>query len=486
MVDTNPASPSCDYEQEEPDFLGMVTHYFDRAVQYIPDADRDYIDVIKACNSVLRISFPLRRDNGSVERIEAYRAQHSHHCNPCKGGIRFSLDVDLQEVEALASLMTYKCAIVNVPFGGAKGGIKIDPSKYSVAELERITRRYTLELHKHSFIGPGVDVPAPDMGTGPREMTWIKDTYCNMLERGDLNGVACVTGKPINQGGVHGRNEATGLGLFYGVSHFCDHADIMKKLGLTPGIAGKRVVVQGFGNVGSWSAKFLAQGGARVVGIIEYNSAVYNSNGLDIDSLLQHKLQNKTLLGFKGAAEELDANNAWKGLHWDCDILVPAAAEKTINRKTVYGVKAKIIAEGGNGPTTPFAHDYLTENGAVVLPDALLNAGGVIVSYFEWLRNLSHVRFGRMTKQWEQRSKAGLVEIISRRAGKLEEKERNDIIRGPSELDIVYSGLEDYMLEAVDETIVSSEKYKVDLRTASYINALTKIIKIYDSAGISV
>ena len=473
-------------EMVEPDFLGMVTLYVDRAVKFIPPEDRTYLDVIKSCNSVLRIAFPLKRDDGTIETIHAYRAQHSHHCNPTKGGIRFSLDVDLQEVEALASLMTYKCAIVNVPFGGAKGGIKIDPKMYSVNELERITRRYTLELHKHNFIGPGIDVPAPDMGTGPREMTWIKDTYCNMLARGDLNGAACVTGKPINQGGVHGRNEATGLGLCFGVREFCRHGPTMKKLGLLPGIEGKRIVIQGFGNVGSWSAKFLEKSGAKIVGVIEYNSAVYNPLGLNIEELIHYKDYNKTLLGYQGAALELVQSDAWQGLHWECDILVPAAAEKTINRDTVYGVKAKIIAEGGNGPTTPYAHDYLTSQGCVVLPDALLNAGGVIVSYFEWLRNLSHVRFGRMTKQWERKSKSDLVDILSRRSLPLNEQEKTDIVRGPSELDIVYSGLEDYMVEAVAETIATSARYNVDFRTASYINAMTKIIKMYDSAGISV
>jgi glutamate dehydrogenase (NAD(P)+) len=478
-------TPGPNSPDQEPRFLEMVKEFFDRSMTHIPEKDRTYIETIKACNSVLRVAFPLKRDDGTVETIHAYRAQHSHHRTPCKGGIRFSMDVDLQEVEALASLMTYKCSIVNVPFGGAKGGIRIDPTKYSVGELERITRRYTLELHKHAFIGPGIDVPAPDMGTGGREMSWIKDTYTTMLDRTDLNGIACVTGKPIAQGGIEGRTEATGLGLYYGLREFCSHEPTMKKLGFKVGMKDKRCVVQGFGNVGSWSAKFLSQSGAKVVGVIEYNSAVHNPNGLDIEALIAYKEKHKTLAGFPGATSELKVSELGKGLHWDCEILVPAAAEKAINRDTVHGVKAKIIAEGGNGPTTVFAHDYLTSKGAIILPDALMNAGGVTVSYFEWLRNLSHVRFGRMTKQWEENTKTKMLDIMSKK-DLLGADERREIIRGATEKDIVYSGLEDTIKVAVKETIATAEKHNVDFRTASYINSVSKIIRSYEHAGITI
>lgn len=472
-------------DDEEPRFLEMVKQFFDRSIEYIPKEDQKYLDVIKNCNSVVRVAFPLQRDDGTTETIHAYRAQHSHHRTPCKGGIRYATEVDLQEVEALASLMTYKCAIVNVPFGGAKGGVRINPRDYSVGELERITRRYTLELYKHSFIGPGTDVPAPDMGTGEREMSWIKDTYSTMLDRTNLNNLACVTGKPISQGGILGRTEATGLGVYYGIVEFCKNEKIMSKLGLKTGIADKTSVIQGFGNVGSWTGKFLHDNGSKVVGVIEYNSAVYNADGLDVDALIAHKTEHGTLAGFPGATLDLPQEQVNDGLHWDCDILVPAAAEKALHKDNADGVKAKMIAEGGNGPTTPRAHDILSAKGAIILPDALMNAGGVTVSYFEWLRNLSHVRFGRLTKNWEESSKAKLLTLIKDKK-EVSDAELAEIIRGPGEKDIVYSGLADTMEEAVKETIATAEECGCDYRTASYVNALRKILTAYSSAGITI
>lgn len=470
---------------EEPRFLEMVQQFFDRSIEHIPEEDRAHLDVIKSCNSLLRVSFPLKRDDGTSETIHGYRAQHSHHRTPCKGGIRYAMEVDLQEVEALASLMTYKCAIVNVPFGGAKGGVRIDPSKYSVNELERITRRYTLELYKHSFIGPGTDVPAPDMGTGEREMAWIKDTYATMLDRTNINSLGCVTGKPINQGGILGRTEATGLGVFYAIQEFCRNEKLMWKLGFETGLLDKTSVVQGFGNVGSWAAKFLNDHGSKVTGVIEYNSAVFNPAGLDIDALIEYKKKHKTLAGFPGAVIDLPQDQASEGLHWECDILIPAAAEKALHKDNAAGVKAKIIAEGGNGPITPRAHDILQGKGAVIFPDALVNAGGVTVSYFEWLRNLSHVRFGRLTKNWEANSKMKLLEVVTKRR-EVTDAELAEIVRGPGERDIVYSGLCDTMEEAVRETIATADECGCDFRTASYVNALRKITICYKSAGITV
>mmetsp|Transcript_14420 Transcript_14420/g.28478 ORF Transcript_14420/g.28478 Transcript_14420/m.28478 type:complete len:421 (+) Transcript_14420:244-1506(+) len=369
----------------EPRFLECVKINFDTAASHLT-VNPGLLEVIKACNSVLRISFPLRRDNGDIEVIKAYRAQHSHHWQPTKGGVRFSDLVDLQEVEALASLMTYKCAVVNVPFGGAKGGVAIDPKKYSVMELERITRRYTVELHKYGFLGPGIDVPAPDMGTGPREMSWMKDTYTMLYGQSDLAAAGVVTGKPLNGGGIDGRTEATGLGVYMATKEFLESDFFCTKHSFSPGVPGKSVIVQGFGNVGFWAAKFFSEAGAQVVGVVEFNSAVYKSSGLDIDKLQEYRKETGTLEGFPGAEKSCGAAEAPSFMEFECDILVPAALEKSINRSNAPNIKAKIIAEGANGPTTPAAEEMLIAKGSVVLPDMLMNAGGVIVSYFERLQ----------------------------------------------------------------------------------------------------
>ena len=337
----------------------MVKLNFDIACKHTA-VKQDVLEVIKACDSLVRVNFPLRRDDGTIEVIRGYRAQHSHHRLPCKGGIRYSDEVDLQEVEALASLMTFKCSVVDVPFGGAKGGIAIDPKKYSVHELEVITRRYTMELWRYGMIGPAKDVPAPDMGTGPREMAWIKDTYTTLFAGNDIAAVGCVTGKPLSQGGINGRTEATGLGLYYTTKEFLDNAAFCSKHGMEKGIRGKTVLVQGFGNVGFYAAKFLSEmGGARVVGVIEYNGAVFNPAGLNIEDLKRHHAAKGTLLGFKGATSELGASRALEGLEKQCDILVPAALEKQITKHNAHSIKARLIVEGANGPTTPFAEEIL-------------------------------------------------------------------------------------------------------------------------------
>lgn len=314
-------------QDSEPRFLEMVKMNFDKAAA-ITGIDAGLLEVIKACNSLLRVNFPLHRDDGSTEVIRGYRAQHSHHRLPCKGGIRFADEVDLQEVEALASLMTYKCAIVDVPYGGAKGGIAINPRKYSVHELEMITRRYTMELKKYGFIGPGVDVPAPDVGTGAREMAWIKDTYTMLYGMDDVSAAACVTGKPLSQGGIQGRTEATGLGLYYATRDFLADADFCRQARITPGIKGKTVIVQGFGNVGYYAAKYFSEHGAKVVAVVEYNGGVFSAAGLDIEALKKHQANAKSLLGFAGAQRELPAEAAMALLEEPCDILVPAALEK--------------------------------------------------------------------------------------------------------------------------------------------------------------
>jgi glutamate dehydrogenase (NAD(P)+) len=325
-------------------FFESVTQSFDKASVFTK-WESGILEQIKACNAVYRMKFPVKRNDGSIEVIEAYRVQHSHHKLPCKGGIRFAAEVNQDEVMALASLMTFKCAIVNVPFGGGKGGIKINPKNYSAYELEKITRRYTAELIKKNFIGPGIDVPAPDYGTGEREMAWILDTYAAM-KPGEIDAAGCVTGKPVTQGGVRGRKEATGLGVFYGVREICNMKDQMDKLGLTTGIKGKRVVVQGLGNVGYHAAKFFREGGAIVTCIAEHDCAVYCETGLNEEELWLFKQKTGSIINFPGTTT---LSNTLEALEVDCDILIPAALENVINKDNAPKVKAKIIGEAANG-----------------------------------------------------------------------------------------------------------------------------------------
>jgi len=462
-------------------FFGAVSKSFDKAAKFT-QWDSGLLEQIKQCNAVYRMNFPVKIDD-KIEVIKAYRVQHSHHKTPCKGGIRFSTAVNLDEVMALAALMTFKCAIVNVPFGGAKGGISIDPKKYTAYQLENITRRYTAELIKKNFIGPGTDVPAPDYGTGEREMAWILDTYSSMRP-GDIDAAGCVTGKPVTQGGVRGRREATGLGVFYGIREVCKMADVMKKLGLTTGVEGKRVIVQGLGNVGYHAAKFFREGGAKLICLAEHDGAVYNDNGLNEEEVFQYKKKTGSIKGFP---ETKFIPTSAEALELDCDILIPAALENVINGENAPRVKAKIIGEGANGPLTPEADEVFVQRGILVIPDMYLNAGGVTVSYFEWLKNLSHVRYGRMEKRFTENLNAhilGTIEDLT--AKKVSDREREFILHGPEEADLVYSGLEETMITATHEIMNAwKNNPKIpDMRTAAYVVAIDKVATSYNELGI--
>ncbi len=439
------------------------------------------LEQIRICNSVYAMEFPLKRDDGSIEVIEAFRAEHSHHKLPVKGGIRYAPSVAEKEVIALASLMTYKCAVVDVPFGGAKGGIKIDRSQYSSQEIERITRRYTFELVRKNFLGPGVDVPAPDYGTGPQEMAWILDTY-NQLSDNPLDALACVTGKPVGQGGVRGRREATGQGVFYGIREACRQVDDMKRIGLEPGLEGKRVIVQGLGNVGFHAAKFLQEAGALITGIAEMEGAVFKEDGLDVQDVHAFRQEHGSLLGFPGAE---DVTPTEKALEMDCDILLPAALEEQITTSNVRSVQARIIAEAANGPTSSDADEILLERNVLILPDLYLNAGGVTVSYFEWLRNLSHVRFGRMSKRFERNTQQKLIEAVQQATGQQFGPEVIEgIVQGADEIDLVNSGLEETMIFAYGELREIAKRRDTDLRTAAFVSAINKIAVLYEEMGI--
>ncbi len=465
-------------------FLDSVNRYFDAAAAHtgLPEG---LLKQIKICNSVYQVHFPVKID-GEVKVIEAYRAQHSHHRSPTKGGIRYSNHVNQDEVVALATLMSYKCAIVDVPFGGAKGGVKINPWEYSEADLEKITRRYTSELIRRKFIGPAIDVPAPDYGTGPREMAWIYDTY-RSFHPDDINAAGCVTGKPVSQNGVRGRGEATGRGVYYGIREACNQPDLMEKLGLEVGIKGKTMVVQGLGNVGSHTATISQdEGGVKIVGLSEVEGAIYNGDGFDIHDVLRHRQEHGSLLSYPGA-EVFGKDDRRTVMHFECDILVPAALENQIYAENAHLVNAKIIAEAANGPVTADGAAILAERGIVVIPDIYLNAGGVTVSYFEWLKNLSHMRFGRLEKRFDERVNTSIVEQIEATTGKkISDRDRQVITHGADEIDLVRSGLEETMItgfRGIYDLYKEKEGIK-DLRTAAFALAISKISSDYIALGI--
>ncbi len=463
-------------------FYQRVNTAFDRAAALV-DHDPHLLQQIRGCNAVYHVNFPVRRDDGRIEVVQAWRVEHSHHKLPTKGGIRYSMAVDQDEVMALAALMTYKCAVVDVPFGGAKGGVRVARQQFSDGELERITRRYTFELVKKNFIGPDRDVVAPDFGTGPREMGWIADTY-KTLAQNKLNALACVTGKPVGQGGVRGRNEATGRGVYFGIQEACSVAEDMRAVGLAPGLEGKTVAVQGLGNVGYHAARFLREGGAVLVGLAEFEGAIHAPGGLDLDAVVAHRQETGSLLDFPGA-ENLPGKEVV--LELPCDILVPAALENQITAANAPRVRARIVAEAANGPVSAEGEAVLRERGVLVLPDLYLNAGGVTVSYFEWIKDLSHMRFGRMDKRFDERIHGEFLDAVERLTGRrFAPDERTALVEGPDEELLVNSGLEETMVSAYHAVRETRNRLGpgADLRTAAFVVAIEKVAVSYEAAGI--
>jgi glutamate dehydrogenase (NAD(P)+) len=471
----------------EPTFRESVDLMFNRAVALM-DLPPGLEDKIRVCNSTYTVRFGVKL-RGSIHTFTGYRSVHSEHMEPVKGGIRYSLGVNQDEVEALAALMTYKCALVETPFGGSKGGLCIDPREYDEDELERITRRFAYELAKRDLIDPAQNVPAPDMGTGEREMAWIADQYARM-NTSDINAKACVTGKPPEAGGIKGRVEATGRGVQYALQEFFRHPEDIAAAGLSGTLDGKRVVVQGLGNVGYHAAKFLAEeDGSIITGIIERDGALVSEKGLDVEAIHNWISRHG---GVKGYADATYVENGGSVLEEDCDILIPAALEGVINLSNADRVKAPLIIEAANGPVTAGADDILRNKGTVIIPDMYANAGGVTVSYFEWVKNLSHIRFGRMQRRQEEARHNLIVEELERLSehlgsawsmtGNFKEK----YLRGADELELVRSGLDDTMrasYQAMREVWHARDDV-TDLRTAAYIVAIERVSSSYRAKGL--
>ena len=462
---------------EDWSFNQSVSRMAERAFDVV-GLDTGVAGAIKACDAVLQVRFPVEV-RGRIETFTGWRAVHSAHRLPSKGGIRFAPIVDQDDVEALAALMTYKCAIVDVPFGGSKGGLLIDPREYDRNEIQLITRRFTRELVRKGFLSPATNVPAPDMGTGEREMAWMMDTY-RTLNPEDINHAACVTGKPVAHGGIRGRVEATGRGVVFALREFFRNTNDVRAAKLTGSLDGKAIVIQGLGNVGYYAAKILEEeDGAKIVAIIERDGAIVDESGLSVQAVRDHIVETG------GEAKYLEDGRS--GLELECDILIPAALEGQINADNASRVRAKLICEAANGPVTFEGDSVLNQRGITVLPDAYVNAGGVTVSYFEWIRNLAHIRFGRMERRYDEMRGRHMAEALESMTGsKLPDIVRDQLVRGADELDLVRSGLDDTMrlaYQQISEELNGNDRIN-DFRTAAYAVAINKIARSYLDIGV--
>jgi len=455
---------------------------FDRAAKVLK-LPLGLAEQIKTCNAVYQVSFSVKFREG-YRLFRGWCAIHNEHRLPTKGGLRFSSVLTQERMEGLAALMTYKCALVNVPFGGSKCGIRLDPREFTETSLERITRRFAKELIKKGLINPSENVLAPDIGTSEREMAWIADTYRSMRPQ-ELNAIACVTGKPVTQGGIAGRTEATGRGVQYALQEFFRHPADIKRAHLRGTLEGKRIIVQGLGKVGYHAAKFLQEeDGARVIAIIEHDGALIAEKGLPVQKVKDYLQETGGLSGFPGAQS---IKNGHAALEHACDILIPAATSGQITTKNAPRIRAPIIAEAANAPLTYEADEYLRKHGKTIIPDIFMNAGGVTVSYFEWIKNISHIRFGRMDRRLDEKRGHQIIQAIEKTVGKKVPKEiRNQLILGAEEIDVARSGLDDTMRLAYQEIRETLRRHKEipDLRTAAYAVALKKILTAHDQMGI--
>ena len=463
-------------------FLTDTTKYVNKALKY-SDLSDGLANKIITCNSTYVVRFGVRL-RGKIFTFEGWRSVHSEHMEPTKGGIRFDIDTHAEEVEALAALMSYKCAIINVPYGGSKGGLRINPAEWDENELEKITRRFAQELIKRDLISPSMNVPAPDIGTSSKEMAWIADEY-RKIHPSDINGAACVTGKPANKNGLVGREEATGRGVQYIVREFFKNPDLLKLTKLDNNLNNKSFILQGFGNVGYNLSKFLTEDdGLNLIGIAEYNGGIFNENGINVEHAKKYFIKNNSFQNYPKATFIKDSSLLLKRR---CDMLIPAARENVITEKNANEICANLIVEAANGPISYKGNQILNKKKIFVIPDILANGGGVAVSYFEWVKNLRHIRFGRLEKRRNQIQLNNLVEAIEAMTGKSMPKQyKEKFADGIEEIDLIRSGLDDMMIDgfqSVKKEFLENKKIP-DFRTAAYKAAIEKIALSYDFIGL--
>lgn len=463
-------------------FLGSINHYMSDAMTYL-DLPEGLSERILQCNSTYTVKFGVRL-RGKLFSFQGWRSVHSEHISPVKGGIRYAMNVDAEEVEALAALMSMKCALVDLPFGGSKGALMIDPNEWEADEIEKITRRFTQELARRNLIGPGQNVPAPDVGTGEREMAWIADEYVRHAQN-DVDARACVTGKPLGRGGIDGRTEATGRGVQYAIQAFYKDNAMLEKYGYEGALRDKRIVVQGFGNVGYHAVKFLSEEDAcRITRVIEYNGMITNDDGMDVEALKSYFSENGS---FKGCDLGEYSEDVSDGFLLDCDIIIPAALEDVISEEVAEKISTELIVEAANGPISAASDKIIQGRDIPIMPDMFVNSGGVIVSYFEWVKNLTHIPFGLMDRRSRVRNRRVIVDAMETMTERAFPSDvREPFLAGGSELDLVRSGLEDVMLSAYERIskVMHDDPSIKDMRTASYVIAVSTIARAYRELGL--
>ena len=469
------------------EFLKSIEENYKKAVTCLQKSEGKevYTDElakqVMTVNSTYVVRFGVRL-RGTIHTFTGYRSVHSDHIEPVKGGIRYDLAVNQDEVDALAALMTYKCSLVEVPLGGSKGGLIINIREWTEEELEKITRRFTDELSKRDLIHPSQNVPAPDVGTGEREMAWMADEF-KKLHPTELNAWACVTGKPVNKGGIGGRTEATGRGVQYALQAFFDNPVDVKKTGLTPGLKGKRVIVQGLGNVGYHAALFLStEDNCLITHVIERDGSIVDQKGINIEKLKEYILENGGVKGFNGYVDK-----GSEILEEDADILIPAAMELVINKENADKIKTPLIIEAANGPVSSEADEILSKKGVIIIPDLYANAGGVTVSYFEWIKNLSRIRLGRLQRRAQENQTTLMIEALEKMTGsKFPDEYKDLVMQGSAEIDLVRSGLEDTMrntYEVISE-VWNKNPNANDLRTSAMMVSVKRVMDSYHSLGL--
>lgn len=462
---------------KEPDLLDQVHLFFDNAAEKT-EIKKEYLAFIKKASSILTFKLPLQRDNGEFEMLEAYRVHHSFHNAPCKGGLRLSADLDARKVEALALITSVKMGLCDIPFGGSFGGVKCDPKKYTPNEIEKIIRRYTLELSQRGFIGPGIDVPEPDLHVNMQMMSWVKSTYQLLYGNHDINAAAVCTGKAPSQGGIEGGEGQWGKGVCHGVETFLSLPGFSDRYDIKPGLSGKTVIFLGYGKVAYWSARYMVEAGCKIVGIVTLTSAIYDPAGLDFDSLSKYYIQHKTFKGYDGGKNVYESEDHLEEvLYMPCDILVQASVEGRININNVDKLKTKIVVEAICGATTYFAQKILDSKKIAVIPDLILNVGWTVSSYFEWLKNIEHVKLGRLVKGWEKSNKEAILSLVGKKPGKPGD------VEGGSEEDIVNAALVDVLKQTIKEVDKLCEEKGISYRTAAYVIGFNRIYSMYKEAG---